>query len=65
MTAAEAIERQARGDAPETLRDRCAMAALTGILACGYGTEHKDETMAAWAYRVADAMLAASKAVQP
>ena len=65
MTAAEAIARQARGEEPETLRDRFAMAALTGLLACGYGTAHRDATVVAWAYRVADAMLAASKAVQP
>ncbi len=46
-------------DAPESLRDRFAMAAMTGFMAAGKSIDHS----AATAYTAADAMLAARKAV--
>ena len=52
-------------DAPETLRDRFAMAALTGLVPCCDRPESDPAMLAQWAYAQADAMLAARKAVEP
>ena len=54
----EAIER-ARKQARAELRDRFAMAALTGLLAAGDAHAYNRAEMAAEAWRQADAMLKA------